>query len=114
MMGDFADDYGSDFTITDSLFFQKPGSRYHILKWNVDEQYILAQNDAANPYDPLLYTRIDWMRFENMDPYTWGFCISAYKKTSLDSAEAVQIADRSAPKTGCNGLPFSRMKPAGD
>ena len=112
MMGSFQDDYGNNFEISDSLFFQKPGSRYHVLKWNVDEQYLLAQNDVDNPYDINLFTRIDWMKFEDMEPYTWGFCISAYKEASLEAAAAVQVVDRTTPITGCNGLPFSRMKSA--
>lgn len=110
MKGSFQDDYGIEFEISDDLFFQKPSSRYHVLKWNMDQQYLLAQNDANNPYDINLFTRIDWMKFEDMEPYTWGFCISAYMETSLEAAEAVRLVDRTSPKTGCNGLPFSRMR----
>lgn len=67
MKGSFQDDYNNKFEISDSLFFQKPGSRYHILKWNMDEQYLLAQNGANNPYDVNLFSRIDWMKFEDME-----------------------------------------------
>ena len=42
------------------------------------------------------------------------FCISAYKEPTIESAEAVKVVDRATPKTGCNGYPFSRMKPISD
>jgi len=111
MDGTFQDDYNIEFEITKKLFFQKPNARFYILKWNMEEQYFIAKNDSLNPYDPSLYSRIDWMKFENMLPYEWGFCLSVYDAISADSAEVVNVVDRSKPKTGCNGYPFSRMKP---
>ncbi len=114
MLGTFQDDYSIDFDLSPELFFQKPSSRYHIVKWNVDEQYFIAQNDTANAYDINLFTRVDWMQFEGMEPFTWGFCISAYKEPTIESAEATEVVNRAAPKTGCNGYPFSRMKPVLD
>ncbi len=114
MIGSFQDDYNIVFDLSPELFFQKPSSRYHIVKWNVDEQYFIAQNDTSNAYDFNLFTRVDWMQFEEMEPFTWGFCISAYKEPTLESAEAVKVVNRATPKTGCNGYPFSRMKPISD
>ena len=58
-----------------------------------------------------LFTRIDWVRLD-MAPFTWAFCMTAYKATPADSAEATQPAKRDVPRTGCNGFPFSRMKPS--
>ncbi|MEO9886728.1 MAG: hypothetical protein ABJR05_04805 [Balneola sp.] len=111
IQGIFQDDYNIEYELTAKVFYQKPETKFHILKWNVDEQYFISQNDSLNPYDPNLYSRVDWMIFENMEPYEWGFCLSDYNAITADSAEAVNVVDRSKPKTGCNGYPFSRMKP---
>ncbi len=112
LVGSFQDDYNIEYELTEKLFFQKPGTRFHILKWNIDDQYFIARNDSLNSYDPNLYSRIDWMKFEEMQPFEWGFCLTAYKAATPDSAEIVAVPDRNNPKTGCNGYPFSRMKPS--
>lgn len=112
MRGEFTDDYGNLFAISDSLFAQQPHGRFEIVEWNVREQFVIAHNAATNASDPGLWTRIDWMQFEGMAPYTWGFCLTAYKAPTREAARATPAADRANPRTGCNGYPFSRMKPA--
>jgi len=112
VLGEFADDYGSRFTITTAEWFQHPRSRYHIVRWRPDSQYLIARNDARNPSGAGLWTRIDWLPLPGMPPYTWGFCLSAYRAPSAAAAEASRVARRDTPRTGCNGFPFSRMKPA--
>lgn len=110
LKGNFIDDYKIAYTINDTLWMQKPNATYHIIKWNEKEQYFIARNYKNNPADGELYTRIDYMTFENMQPFLWGFCLSAYNAKTEDEAEAVKIADRANPRKGCNGFPFSRMK----
>lgn len=112
LTGSFVDDYNIEYELTEKVFYQKPGTRFHILKWNIEEQYFIAQNDSLNSYDPSLYTRIDWMKFEEMPPFEWGFCLSTYNAKTPDLAEEAYIPDRNLPRTGCNGYPFSRMKPS--
>lgn len=110
LKGKFTDDYGIRYEISDSLWTQLPKIRYHILQWNVKDQFIIARNDAANPSDTGLYTRIDYMRFENMEPWRWGFCLTVYNARATTVAETTAPADRQNPGKGCNGFPFSRMK----
>ncbi|RZL14797.1 MAG: hypothetical protein EOO89_15575 [Pedobacter sp.] len=110
MKGTFSDDYGIKYTISDTLWIQHPRSKYHIIKWNTKEQYVIARNDVGNGKEGGLYTRIDYMEFSNMEPFKWGFCLTEYKAVDAKTAEAVLIADRVNPKKGCNGFPFSRMK----
>lgn len=112
LLGRFADDYGNDFRISAALFEQLPRGRFHVVEWNVTALYLIAQNDNANPSDAGLWTRIDWMPFEGMAPYVWGFCLTAYRAASEAAARATVSADRAAPRVGCNGFPFSRLKPA--
>jgi hypothetical protein len=107
----FADDYGIRYKVSDSLFFQLPSSRYHIIRWNTTEQYIIARNGMNNPNDKGLYTRIDYMKLQNMEPFRWGFCLSNWNAKTDSLAEFTPVnVDRQNPKKGCNGYPFSRMK----
>lgn len=108
--GTYTDDYGIEYTISSDLFEMKPNTKFNIIEWNMKGQYIIAKNDSSNKFDAGLYTRIDWMKFENQAPYTWGFCYSTYNAPTADSAKNVNVVDRVNPKIGCNGFPFSRMK----
>lgn len=110
LTGTFQDDYGIKYKITDSSWTQLPGTTYHIISWNVEQQYVVAKNDNNNPSDKGLFTRIDFMKFSNMEPFKWGFCLTEYKAPTIKQAIETAAADRSNPKKGCNGYPFSRMK----
>ena len=110
VLGNFMDDYGIRYTVTDTLWTQHSGINYHIIKWNTAAQYIIARNDKANPSEAGLYTRIDYMSFEKMAPFYWGFCLTVYNAATETEAETKAQADRQNPKKGCGGYPFSRMK----
>lgn len=110
LIGNFQDDYKIRYTITNNSFTQHPGVVYHILSYNEKEQYFIARNDTSNISDAGLYTRIDFMNFNNMAPWTWGFCLTAYKAASFEEALRTAAADRNNPKKGCGGYPFSRMR----
>lgn len=104
------DDYGIQFTITDSLWTQHPNVKYHIISWDTTAQYLLARNDMKNPSDTGLFTRIDYTPLLKMEPFNWGFCLTVYKAKTIEEARSAASADRLNPKKGCNGYPFSRMK----
>ncbi|MCP9750016.1 hypothetical protein [Ferruginibacter sp. HRS2-29] len=110
LIGDFKDDYGIAYTLTDSLFTQHPNVKYHIIKWNLKDNYFIAKNDGANPSEQNLYSRIDFMEFSGMEPFRWGFCLTVYDAPTDSIAETKAVADRKDPKKGCGGFPFSRMK----
>ena len=110
LIGEFEDDYGNTFRISDSLFLQLPRARYHIVEWNSAGQFLIARNGEGNPGDAGLWTRIDWMTFSGMEPFTWGFCLTAYRAPTEATARATPAASRASPRTGCNGFPFSRMR----
>ncbi|KQC00790.1 hypothetical protein [Pedobacter sp. Hv1] len=109
-LGSFTDDYGITYTINDTLWVQNPTTKYHIIKWNPEKQYLVAKNDAGNKTDGNKYTRIDYMTFSGMEPWRWGFCLTAYDAATDVIAEQTAYVDRQNPKKGCNGYPFSRMK----
>lgn len=109
LKGAWRDDYNVRYAISDTLFRQGARLRYHVLSWHEGEQFLIARNDASNPADRGLYTRIDWMELPGMPPYTWAYCLTAYRAPSADSARATPPADRNNPRKGCNGFPFTRM-----
>ncbi|MBC8089721.1 MAG: hypothetical protein H7Z40_20855 [Phycisphaerae bacterium] len=110
LLGNFEDDYGARFTISDTDFFQRARNHFRIVRWDVANQFLIAQNDSANPSDANQWTRIDWMRLNGMPPFDWAFCFTAYKSPTRARAESTAAANRETPRTGCNGFPFSRMK----
>lgn len=114
LLGSFIDDYGSKYTVTADSFQMLPRSLYQIVEWNTDSQFIIARTaagDTAHSAEAArIWLRIDWMEFRNMEPYTWGFCFTAYEAPSAEAARATRSADRTAPRTGCGGYPFSRMR----
>ena len=110
LLGNFMDDYSIEYNISDSLWSQKPGVKYHIVEWNIKDKYLIAKNDENNPSEKGLYTRIDFMQFNNMEPFLWGFCLTLYNAASEPLARAATTADRQNTRKGCNGYPFSRMK----
>ncbi len=112
LLGNFKDDYDIRYTITDTVWTQHPGVKYHVIKWDTAAQYVIAKNDAANPSEKNLYSRIDYMYFTNMEPFKWGFCLTVYNAASDSIALNSASADREHPRKGCNGYPFSRMKRA--
>ena len=108
--GNFQDDYGINYTITEKVWLQHSSSKYHILEWVPEAEYLIAQNDTSNVSDGGLFTRIDWVELDGMPPYDWAFCMSAYNAESAGDAARVTIANRESPRTGCGGFPFSRMQ----
>ncbi len=108
--GRFTDDYGIMYNISDTVWIQEPGIKYHLLKYDSAGHFFIARNGAANPSEAGLYSRIDVIHFTGMEPWGWGFCLTEYKAKTVEEAIATQAADRANPRKGCNGYPFSRMK----
>lgn len=109
-LGNFEDDYGIQYKITAKQFIQEPRITYNIIEWNTKEQYIITQNAADNPSEANLFTRIDYVELKSMESFTWCFCYTTYNAASAKIAKATAAADKTNPKKGCGGYPFSRMK----
>jgi hypothetical protein len=112
LLGTFTDDYGYQYRITRETFEMLPRTRYRIVAWDSAGHYLIARADSTAARPGGLWLRIDWMELPAMAPYTWAYCFTAYDAPTADSARATPSADRSAPRTGCGGHPFSRMKRA--
>ncbi len=109
LLGVFEDDYSIQYAISENEWYQRPSSRYRIVRWEAEAQYLIAQNHEDNSSDGGLWTRIDWITLPDMPPYAWAFCLTAYAAATEAEAEAHQ-AQRETPRSGCNGFPFSRMQ----
>lgn len=112
LLGEHRDDYGSRHRIDTEQWTHEPSLRYLHLRWDPAGQFLVAQNADSNPADGGRWTRIDWMRLPGDDGWTWAFCLATWDAPSADSAARVTTADRTVPRTGCGGHPFTRMRPA--
>ena len=110
LLGAFQDDYGINYRIDADAWHQGERTTYHVRTWHANERYLIARNASSNPSGADRWTRIDWMPLPGMAPYEWAYCLSAYEARTPAAAEATEVARRDAPRTGCNGFPFSRMK----
>ena len=109
-IGHFSDDYGITYSITDSTWSQQPGSTYEITEMLEDEQSLILLQPATDS-TAALWTRVDWMLFDDMDPWKWGYCYSGWDLPSREAALGTLSADRTTPRTGCGDFPFSRLRP---
>lgn len=105
LIGNFIDDYNIEYSISDSVWIQYPDFEMNIIMIDTTEMYIIGYDTADSSY-----TRIDYMSFEHMGDYKWGFCYTAYDKKEYSETLVVDSVNRKTPKTGCSGFPFSRMK----
>jgi hypothetical protein len=110
LLGTFEDDYGSRYALAPDRFVHGAHSVYHIVEWHAAEQFFVAQNAAENPSDGGQWTRVDWLTFTDQGPFGWGYCFTAYRAATREAARATPPADRRAPRSGCHGFPFSRMR----
>lgn len=113
LTGAFEDDYGVQYQIDNEVFDLLPDDTYHVISVDKAEGYIILQNDSLNSFAPGLFTRIDYQKLENMEPYEWAFCFSSYAATSVEEATTQVNTDKTDLMTGCDGFPFSRMKRLG-
>jgi uncharacterized lipoprotein NlpE involved in copper resistance len=106
-----ADDYSSIYQITPLKWVQNENSIHHITEWNMEEGYLIAQNDISNEYAPGKWTRIDWVDLDSVQiPYQWAFCLISYKEDAYLTAKTNNIANKNSLINGCNGFPFTRLK----
>ena len=106
LKGEFTDDYGIKYAISSSEWIQYPDFKLSISLIDTIEMCVIGFNPADTTY-----TKIDYMPFTDQGDFKWGFCYSAYDKKNIQGALKSESANRDTPKTGCNGFPFSRMKP---
>lgn len=113
LIGEFEDDYGVHYQIDQQVFRLLPNDKFHIISVNKADGFLILQNDSLNTYAPSLFTRIDYQKLKNMEPYEWAFCFSSFEEVSVKDATSKVNTQTTDLMTGCNGFPFSRMKKSG-
>ncbi len=109
--GEFTDDYGSRHVIGPGEWRQDAYTRTQIVRWNAASRYLIGRSIPEDSTQTAGWVRIDWIPLDS-PPYTWAYCIIAYDKPDAASAEAVTTAKPETPRTGCNGYPYTRLRPA--
>ncbi|HKJ00627.1 MAG TPA: hypothetical protein VKB51_19310 [bacterium] len=114
IMGHYTDDYGGTHEITQTTWTDSgPGYKdvFHIVDYDNQQLYILAQNDAANAYNASLYSRFTWT-YSGSGLY---YCQDPYDAASADAARLAAPPDSSNPAaSGCgasSSYPWTRLIP---
>ncbi len=104
--GSYQDPYGGTHIISDDLWDQGAMGKYHIALYDNEKDYLVAQNDEQNAYNPGKWSRFDWVWYNGALYY----CQTAYDKSSQKEAEEVEAADPSNPEEGgCGGFPWTKL-----
>lgn len=112
IVGSYVDDYQTQHTVSDTawemVFDGGDLSRFTVLSYTNEAGFLIAQNDAANAFNPDLYSRFDWTFDDAGDLY---FCQSAFDAMTAEDAEAAS-ANASDLATGCGMFAWSKLTPA--
>jgi hypothetical protein len=107
--GEWADSWGSWHVISDDTWTQGyPESDplvFHVSAYDNEERWVVAQNDAANEWNPSLYSRFDWTVADG----TTYFCQTAYDAATEADALAATPADASDLMGGCGGFSWTAL-----
>ena len=111
LIGEFVDDWGTVYDVTAesvTIRVESDSSVYHVLRYDNESEYLVAENDADNLYYPGEFSRIDW---SDADGTTY-LCHISYDAIDAEAAEAITSADRTRLSTdGCNGFEWSSLSP---
>lgn len=107
IVGAYTDSWGGTHDITDATWIMGSAS-FHIAQYDNAEMWVVAQNDAANEYNPSLWSRMDWT-WSGADLY---FCQSAFDAADEAAALAATPADASDLAAGCGGFGWSQLIPS--
>lgn len=98
--GVYDDNFGGSHDVDATAWVQGFGS-YNVSRFSNIEQYVIAQNDASNGFNPLLWSRFDWTEDTAGQLY---YCQTEYAAASEADALYAAPSDASDPGTcGCGG-----------
>ncbi len=107
--GVYDDDFGGGHEIDESVWLQGVSgsvSSFAVTQFDNDNRVLIAQNDDNNDFNPGLWSRFDWTRFDG----ALYFCQSLFDGASEADAVAATPADATDPtSTGCGGFGWSQL-----
>lgn len=105
VVGSYVDDFMGTHVITADTWTS--GTLvFHIETVDNAADYLIAENDAANEFNPSLWSRFDW----HDEAGQLYFCQSVFDGASADAA-AMGSADGSDLMMGCGGFGWSMLTP---
>ena len=110
--GSYTDGFGGQHAITQATWTQafagSAASVFNLSQWDNGAKWVTAQNDAANGFNPGLWSRFDWTTFQD----ALYFCQTRYDAASEAEALAATAADPADPTTaGCAGFAWTALTP---
>ncbi|MBO4712171.1 hypothetical protein J5681_09715 [bacterium] len=109
IMGNYTDDYETSHVITATDWTMESSygkSVYHFSQYDNENDFIIAQNDKDNEYNPELWSRFDYTEKDSALYY----CQTAFDAESEEAALAVPAADKTDPATtGCGGYAWTKL-----
>lgn len=109
--GTYTDDFGTTHVITQDTWAQTAtgfAATFHINEYSNAADDLLAQNDAANGFNPSLYSRFTWSTAAG----SLYYCQDPFDAPTLADARAAPAPDATDPATGgCGGFAWSRLNP---
>lgn len=111
IVGDYDTNFGGFARITETEIdndWYAPAS-HAVVSWSNAEQWIIAQNDASDAFNPGLFSRFDYL----VDGERVWWCQTVFDAVDAATAAAVDRADASDPATGgCGGaFPWTELTP---
>ena len=103
ILGSWVDDWGYVHEVTREAW-TSGDSIFHITQADPVAGELVAQNDAANPWNPGLWSKFEWGYGGDVLYY----CQIAFAAASEEEAAAAR-ANRASLMTGCGGFPWSRL-----
>jgi hypothetical protein len=112
IVGSYVDDYQSTHVITDTTwtlgFEGATPSVFHITMVSNPNQYLIAQNDAANQFSPSLWSRFDWTQSQG----SLYYCQTTYDAATEEAALATPRANVDDLNKGCASFAWSKLTPS--
>jgi len=106
IVGSWVDDWDTSHVITQDDWTMAT-SVFNITQFDNDADFLVAQNDSDNDYNPDKWSRFDWTE-DGGDLY---YCQIAYDADDEATAAADTSADSGDLDTGCGGFSWSRLNP---
>ena len=106
IVGSWTDDFGGSHEITTETWTMAVGGVFHILDFDNVDRVVIAENDAANEFNPGAFSRMDW----TMDGSDLYFCQTAFDAPTEQAAWETARADDTDLAMGCGGFGWSGLQ----
>ena len=110
LTGEYSDAYGSSHTIDEwgwGSASEWGASSYRITQYDGDGQWVVAQNDSANSWNPDLWSRFNWTIDADGGLH---YCQAAYDAATEKDALAAADADSADLAAGCGGFGWTELR----